>query len=200
MNAVFFSKKIRLVFILLLIFFVFKTLRSAEKSWMVDLLTNIYAADLLQNGKELYSKIPYNGGFTYLPIISALYLPLKKIKIDFSFSNVKLVWTTINILLVFFNLFIFYKMNFFRNKSTVSIFFFTAFFLFFHPMSDNIRYGNIKILALSLFSLYIYLDSINFLIPAGITIGFLIILSVQPVIFLIYLAFKKNIRLYFLRY
>ncbi|HPG30761.1 MAG TPA: glycosyltransferase family 87 protein [bacterium] len=191
MNKKFFFVTLIFVFI----FFIFISLRSVKQSWMVDLKANITAADNLLQSKELYYFKPYNGGFTYLPAVSVLYMPARFINKEFGIETAKIIWTLFNICLVFVSLIILRNAGCFKNKTNFSILLFVIIFIFFRPLYDNIRYGNIKIVLLTLYLLLFQFREKDGL--SGIIWGILVVLSVQPVLLSPYFIFRRKFKTVF---
>ncbi|MBP7652435.1 DUF2029 domain-containing protein [Candidatus Dependentiae bacterium] len=188
------KKKIFFVILILIVAgFIIRSINAAKKSSMIDLNVNIKAAGNLLNSKELYFFQPYNGGYTYLPAVSIFYIPLKYLSDNFSQNTAKFCWTIFNIIIALMSLLIIYKTGCFENKSAISILLFIALFLFFQPLHHNIKYGNIKIILL--FGYLLLFNFKNNSSAAGIILGILVVLSIQPLILIPYFIIKKKYKI-----
>ncbi|HON55967.1 MAG TPA: glycosyltransferase family 87 protein [bacterium] len=177
-----------IILILLWLFYKFNYLPLLD-SWFVDFKTNYQASYNYLNAPDLlYAIVPYNGGYTYPPIVSMVYSIFYIISNNF--ETAKLLWIFINYSVLILIIVLVYK--FYYTKIDVKFFLLTLFIVFFKPLRDNLKYGNIKLILLFLFILlHIFYDKKKY-IWAGIVYGFLIVLSVQPIILSFYFLIKKK--------
>lgn len=182
------------VLILVLILFVVYTQSMIKKSKLpnLDFEVNYIAGKYFFTAPEKFYRQPYNGWFTYQPFIALLYSPFHLIYPDI--TKAKKLWTILNYLITVLILIIFKK--YFYNKLDIYFVLAAVFILFFKPLLDNYKWGNIKNILLFLYFIFFifYINKNDIL--SGIIVGLLISFSIQPLILLLYFLIKKNMKIF----
>ncbi|HOK40886.1 MAG TPA: glycosyltransferase family 87 protein [bacterium] len=199
-------KKIILTFLFLLIILIsfFYLKPKIEQSRYIDFKVNYIAGNIFfKMPDKLYGydfekkiNVPFNGSFTYQPFVALLFSPFYYLVKDFTTS--KKIWFFINYISLCLILY-FVKKYFYKNFDFIFLLI-TVFILFYKPLIDNLRYGNIKLILLFLYVLFFIciLEKKEF--SASFLLSLLIALSIQPIILTLYFLLKNKIKIFIITY